>query len=122
MRRRFNPVAAYVLGYPFLLPLMMVATWVTGRWSLGHWPRTSLDDPSTIGVWVNIPYHVAMVLVVFGLPAFGICMGLLLHDSWRNECRRKRSLTIAGAAALGMIGMVLVLRWDPLGIVDWFMD
>jgi hypothetical protein len=113
---------AYVLSYPGVLLLAFFATWLAGRISLGHWPRPSLDDPKFIGAWVDVPYTITGLLLVVGLPAFAIGVLGLLYRDYCDATRRKSLLVVSGVSMVCMVATILVLRWDPLGIVAWYMD
>jgi hypothetical protein len=113
---------AYVLSYPGVLLLAFFATWLAGRVSLGHWPRPSLDDPKFIGAWVDVPYTITGLLLVVGLPAFAIAVLGLLYRAYCDETRRKSLLFVSVLSTVCMVATILVLRWDPLGVVAWYMD
>jgi hypothetical protein len=115
-------IRAYALGYPFLLPLALYSTWVAGRLSLGHWPRPSLDDPGSIGLWVDIPCMLTGVLLVLGLPAFLAAVTVLAHRAFHDAAQRKNLLATAAVSVVLMIAVTLFLRWDPWRVGDWFMD
>jgi hypothetical protein len=113
---------AYVRSYPGMLLLAFYATWLAGRVSLGHWPRPSLDDPKFIGAWVDVPYTITGLLLVVGLPAFAIAFLALLYVAYCDEARRKRLLLVSAISIVCMVATILVLRWDALGVVAWYMD
>jgi hypothetical protein len=113
---------AYVLSYPGMLLLAFYATWLAGRVSLGHWSRPSLDDPKFIGAWVDVPYTITGLLLVVGLPAFGIAVLALLYVAYCDEARRKRLFLVSAISIVCMVATILVLRWDALGVVAWYMD
>lgn len=113
---------AYVLSYPAVLLLAFLATWLAGRVSLGHWPRPSLDDPKFIGAWVDVPYTITGFLLVAGLPAFTGAVLWLLYRAYCDETQRKSLLLASAFSIVCMVATILVLRWDPLGVVAWYMD
>ena len=90
--------------------------------SLGYWPRPSLDDPKYIGAWVDVPYNVTAFLLVVGLPAFVVGVLGLLYRARRDETRRRSLLVVSALSVVCMVATILVLRWDPLGAVAWYMD
>ena len=54
---RRGEIAAYVVSlYPLMLPLCLLATWLMAWLTLGHPPRSSLDDPKYISPLVDVPY------------------------------------------------------------------
>ena len=105
-----------------MLLLAFVATWLAGRVSLGHWPRPSLDDPKGIGGLVDIPYHLTAFLLIAGLPAFGAGVFGLLFRAYHDEAQRRNLLLVSAGSVACMILAVVVLRWDPLGVVAWYAD
>ena len=115
-------IRLFVLTYPVALPLAFIRTWCVGRLCLGYWPRPSLDDPKSIGLWVDIPYCHAMGLLMVGLPAFGAGVGYLLYRAFRDRDRRRALLLQSAFSTVALITSILVLRQDPLGVVTWFMD
>ncbi len=115
-------IRAYALSYPFALVGAFFCTWVTARLALGHWPRPSLDDPGMINRWVDIPYVATGACLVIGLPIFIVAVGTLVYTALRDSAQRKYLLTSAAASVLFMIAAISFLRWDPLQIVNWFMD
>jgi len=117
-----NAVRAYVLAYPVVLPLAFLATWLAGRLSLGYWPRPSLDDPKHIGAWVDVPYNITALLMLVGLPAFAFGILSLIYRAYRDETRRRRLLRASILSVILMVATVLILRWDPLGVVTWYAD
>jgi len=112
----------YALAYPVVLPLAFLGTWVAGRLQLGYWPRPSLDDPKSIGLWVDVPYLWTMALLVIGLPLFAGAVLGLLGQAWVDRARRVNCLVCGGLALVGLVAAVSWLRWDPLGVVNWYMD
>jgi hypothetical protein len=115
-------IKSYTLAFPFALPLAIYLTWIAGRLTLGYWPRPSLDDPKSIGIWVRILHTTTTLILMFGLPVFAIMILALLCRAVRDKSRRSRLLLDLGLSTLFMVGAILFLRWDPLHVVEWFMD
>ena len=115
-------IKLYTLAYPFALPLAIYLTWIAGRLTLRYWPRPSLDDPKSIGIWVRILHTTTTLLLTVGLPVFAIMILALLCRAVRDKSRRNRLLLHSGFSTLFMVGAILFLRWDPLHVVEWFMD
>lgn len=113
---------AYTLLFPAALLAAFGVTWLAGRFTLGHWPRPSLDDPSSLGLWVDIPYTMTGALLVLGLPVFIVAALALLWQAVVDAGQRRRWLTTSAVSMLAMTGVIALLRWDPWGVVDWFMD
>ena len=112
---------AYVLAYPAVLPLAFFLTWVTGRLSLGYWPRPSLDDPKDIA-WLDIPYVTTGILLVVGLPIFLVANVGILQLAFINQRQRWRLIPVSILSLGLMAGSIALIRWDPLDVVTWYMD
>jgi hypothetical protein len=57
-----------------------------------------------------------------GLPAFAVALLGLLYCAHRDQTRRKHLLFVSVFSTVCMIATIFVLRWDPLGVVAWYMD
>lgn len=99
--------------------LAIYFTWVVAWICLGHPPRPSLDDPKHIGPIVSVAYLLS--LLSFPLIPIGTFIGPITQmvAGGRNVSTRA---VFAGIS--GFIGVltVLLLRWDPLRVVYWYMD
>ena len=115
-------IRTYALGYPFLLLGAFLLTWVAARLSLGHWPRPYFDDPKRIGGWVDVPYAITSATINVGLPAFLLVLGALIFQAFRDASQRRYLLRTAAASVVLMIAAICLLWWDPLRIIEWFMD
>lgn len=115
---------AYIKAYPFALFIAFYATWIAGRLTLGHWPRTSLDDPKSIGGLVPFPYNFTMLLIFVGLPAFVLLELLLVGMAFAggNPDRRKEALLFSLKAMAWFVAVIGFLFLDPFGVFEWFMD
>jgi hypothetical protein len=112
----------FVLTYPAALPLAILRTWCLGRLCLGYWPRPSLDDPKSIGLWVDVSYYHAVGLLVLGLPAFGAGIAHLLYQAIRDREKRRALFLQCLCSTAALMTALLLLRQDPLGVTNWFMD
>lgn len=138
--------AAFV--YPWLMCGLLHATWLVAWAVLGHVPRASIDDPKFISAWVDAPAAVCAVLI--GLSPLALGIGVLcavLMPWWRHEkspraqssrtsCvvpmspprheRPSRRYVLMLALVLALCvqwGLVVwLLRADPLGVLEWFVD
>jgi len=81
-----------------------------------------LDDPGDLGWSVRIWGTLTDVFLIVGLPTFIVAVAALAYIASRDLSQRKKLLTSAAASVLFMMGVISFLRWDPLHIVDWFMD
>ena len=103
-----------------LLPAASIyLAWGVAWLALGHPPRPSLDDPKNIGAAFSVIYLLSG-LVLISIPAiaiFGPSVQLVTRD---------RSLLVrtvyASISMLILAGAVLLLRWDPLDVMTWFLD
>lgn len=115
-------IRAYLLCYPLALLASLYATWLAGRIALGYWPRPSLDDPKFISVWVDIPYFIHGLLLVVGLPVFIMSVLFLLYRAIFDERRRSALLLFAAFSITYMFFTIVVIRWEPLLVANWYMD
>jgi len=94
-------------------------TWLVAWLTLGHPPRPSLDDPRQISPIVNIVYFIAVLFLV-SLPVSVITGPIVqLIDAGRSLPIR---VTYATISFFVSVGAILLLRWDPLDVVYWYMD
>jgi hypothetical protein len=117
---------AIVFIYP-LLPLMsLYLTWAIAWFVLGHPPRSSLDDQKFIGGPVDVAYVPTALLLIslpIGLPV-GLALGMLcgaryVHSRGWNWWRPS---VLAVALLAAYAGGALLLKWDPLSVLYWYMD
>ena len=105
--------------YPALLIVSVYGTWGVAWLTLGHSPRPSIDDPSQIGTAVDVHSLMTRVFLI-SFPVAAICgVGIQFFIPGRRWLWRFVS------AALLIIEWVLVvafLRWDPLDVMEWFLD
>ena len=114
---------AAVLLYPVLLAAAFYGPWF-GAWAaLGRRPRLYLDDPSATA---GLSYPVAGGIVAL-LP--GAAVLLLLSVVFRlfpivdpMPRRRPQELVWLGGTLALWIGMLWLIRADPLGVVNWWFD
>jgi hypothetical protein len=120
---RFPRVAAIVAWcWPAIVVAAFYLTWFAAWAALGRRPRPSIDDPKTISILVDAPYFTTGVLFVTS-PAAVICglAAIVAHD------RARRSLTfwtvVRSVLFLALWGgAIVLLRWDPFDVMNWFMD
>ena len=105
--------------YPIAIVSGFYATWCVGWMSLGHAPRPSLDDPSSIGPFVDALSLLTVILVV-GFP-IGIAAGI-----GGELCAVRRTTLVKAVRLIGLAvcwGLAhAVLYLDPHDVVLWFMD
>ena len=103
---------------PAVVLFYLYATWAAAWCMLGHCPRPSLDDPESISPVVDVPYVMFAFSFFFGWVICA-CTGLLLTAvcyARRSNIRPLLALPFAWLAGY------LALRWDPLGVLDWYAD
>lgn len=114
------------VAYPVAVLAAMYACWGAGRVALGYWPGPA-DDPKTISIIVSVLHIVAELLLIsspiamfasFGGLLIG-SVGWLLSASWRW---RPATLGLLGTAAVLWLGFVVLVKWDPQGVVLWLGD
>ena len=105
--------------YPTVLVAALYGTWLVAWLVLGHMPRPSIDDPKYISVTVDVAYVFAGLLLV-GFPAaaiIGIAMQLsVAQRSWLRRLFCSAVLIVVWGFAIAF------LRWDPLLVMEWYMD
>ena len=103
-----------------LVPIASVYfVWLVAWLTLGYPPRPSLDDPSQISPTVSAVYFISGLFLV-SLPVSVIAGPIV------QLIAAGRSLPIRGTYAVisvaVSVGAILLLRWDPLDVVYWYMD
>jgi len=125
-RRSFNWFnwSGFAAVLPALYPLVLVGSvygaWVMAWIALGHPPRAWRDDPWNIAAAVNAAYMFSMVIIL-GLPlgaGGSIFAHLLLMIRWRWPARIAATILVMAV----WVSMYLLLQWDPLEVVKWYMD
>ena len=111
--------ATLVWLYPTLLVVAFYGTWLTAWLTLGHMPRPSLDDPKSISMVVDIP-HVCTGVLLVGFPA-AVLAGVVIQLSITERSWSRRFLRCA-VLVVTWIATIAFLRWDPLLVVEWYMD
>lgn len=109
------------VSYPALLISSLYVTWFVARLSLGRWPRPYLDDPKYIN-GIGIPYGITGFLLVT-MPA--VALASVGFAGWlycKRDPQARTPMLYAVATILGAVAAVVVLRWDPFQVADWYMD
>ena len=110
-RERRLLVAAWVSSlYPLIVLAFLCATWFAAWLVLGHRPRMSLDDPTSLGPGVQA-LMVSTILLVVGIP-FSILLWipLLLADS-ADRVRRKERTALQAITRMIVWTFVLISTW-----------
>jgi hypothetical protein len=115
--RRIEAASWGSLLQPAVVLLYLYATWATAWCVLGHCPRPSIDDPKYISPIVEVPF------VMFAFSFFCVWVicagtGMLLTAI----CLARRSTFFILAVPFAWLAGYLALMWDPLGVLNWYMD
>ena len=113
-----------LIGFPLLLLAYLYATWCAGYLALGYWPRPMLDDPKYIGSGlVEFCFVVTYLLAGLGIPLFCLAVVPLttVYLVVRPKDWKKRTLDLGIAMAL-FASVILFIRWDPLRVLEWYLD
>jgi hypothetical protein len=89
-----------------------------GTCALGHRPRPSLDDPKFISPVVDV--RAGMFYVSLTMAAL-FWLGARLLLAFVGATRRSAFGQLLGVPPAWLAAYVLP-RWDPLGVVYWYMD
>jgi hypothetical protein len=103
---------------PAIMVLYLYATWATAWVVLGHCPRPSLDDPKYISPIVEVPYVMFAVSLIVGW-LICVCTGLVLASIC---CARRSTIGPLAAVICAWLAGYLALKWDPLGVLYWYLD
>ncbi len=103
-----------------LLPILAVHfSWLVAWLVLGHQPRPYLDDPKFINWGVSIMCMVSGMLML-SIPAQAISGPLVqITTAGRSQTAR---VIYSAITLLILVSTFLIFRWDPLRVMDWFMD
>jgi hypothetical protein len=109
-------------SYPVLLVASFYLTWLLAWAELGHRPVASADDPSGISMFVDMAYLIpGLSLILFPLAmTWGINATV-----WFGAIRRWSTPSILLSVGFLLCVWIIafaVLRWDPLCVLDWYMD
>ncbi len=103
---------------PAVVVVYLHATWVIAWCVLGHCPRPWLDDPKRISLVVEVPYVMFAFSIIYGWVICA-CTGFLLTAVC---CARRSNPRPFMALPFAWLAGYIALTWDPLGVLDWYMD
>lgn len=121
MPRTWRILLLLCAAYGPALVLMHYATWTVGRLVLGHWPRPSLDDPSSIP-GLALPYFATLAFSMLLPVAAVLPIGRAGIAALMREPAAGRWTLGAVASFALVVASVLFLRWDPNQVAVWFAD
>ena len=107
--------------YPVAAVASIYVTYLVAWAALSYAPRPWIDDPKFIGGWVDGFSYVTDVLIV-GIPAGAIvCLVLTVVFVVRRYNWATVPAYLAGLIGLWITTFVF-LRWDPVRVLDWYID
>lgn len=116
------PVCVVTWVYPCLLVTSLYGTWLVAWAVLGHQPVPSIDDPKYISPIVSAPYFASAIVLMGFPPAF--LLGLILAVVFGIS--RRLRWTVICAMELGLAALwfatIAFVRWDPLRVMEWWID
>ena len=113
--------ANLLFAYPLCVLTCLYIVWLLAWMMLGHQPRPSIDDPSTVPGLGLLCLCTALLLL--GYPAAG--MTALLINIWHLfESSRSPSNAIKrlGLLITLWIGVAIILELDPGSVLVWLFD
>ena len=117
-QRMFGLVRSVGWGFPVVFLLTLFGNWLIACVLLGRLPIPMRDDPKGIA-GLDIPYSFTL-LILFACP-LGIIVGLVSHF-----LPSRRPVDYRVFAFLGFVlvwfSIFMLLRLDPLGIIEWTID
>jgi len=125
VRRRIQTLLCLVAWlYPVWLAGSFYLTWLTAWLFLGHPPRPMLDDPVSISRIVDGLYFLTGLLIM-GMP--GLCPAGLVASFLMPLGKSPRTQMLSRTALVGgylvlCVSCIVLLRSDPLRVVEWWFD
>lgn len=114
-------------NFSVIIPLVALASlytaWVVAWFELGHRPRSSIDDPKFIGGAVDHVYPLVWpILNACGLLVpLGTLLLLVLFFMCLYSKRYAQGMWFL-LLLLIWVSPILMLTFDPLRVLDWFLD
>jgi hypothetical protein len=119
-------VAVWLLAflYPIWLLGSFYMTWLIAWVELGHRPRPMLDDPKSIGGFLDIAYYFPGVLVMFMpiLAPIGLAASFFCPINTQHVKRHTWHAALAVLYVVLCAIALLTLRSDPGRVVEWWFD
>ncbi|NND99538.1 MAG: hypothetical protein HKN47_19660 [Pirellulaceae bacterium] len=105
-----------------LLTLLAVVhlVWLLTWWSVGHPPRPMRDSADFFAAGVLAVVAWLLVVATPAVLLFSIA-GEIMHGQIRQIEPLVRGIRLA-VILLGYLVCHLYVRWDPLSVIDWWMD
>ena len=114
--RTLNAIA---LLSPALLVAAFYGTWCSAWLSLGHPPRASLDDPAET---VGAIYFVSGIVVLLMPVGAAVTVASMASRFVLGGRSKITGIVFAVFNVALWIGALVLLRSDPIGVVNWWCD
>lgn len=110
--------------YPVWLLSSFYLVWLVAWFQLGHRPQPMLDDPKSIGGAMNVLHLIPGILLMLMpiLAPLGLTASIIFPVQTRRESRRVTGGALALLYILLCAAVLLTLRWDSAGVVEWWFD
>ena len=108
--------------YPLILIASFYGNWALAGIILGHPPQPWLDDPQSVNFVVSLSHHgCTLWLVMFPFFAIYGAIGELFP---KTDFPPRPAWRLARLLMFGFIWFVCFgfLRWDPNGVVQWYIN
>ncbi len=112
-----------LIGYSWLSLALLYLTWLVAWSTLGHPPRSSIDDPQMISVPVSTLRYLTFVLILGVWPTLFVCPLLIFGEAMLAVERGgpSRSNEVARLLLIPLLlwlGAFLILGLDPGRVLD----
>lgn len=110
--------------YPLWLASSFYASWLIAWMLLGHRPRPNLDDPKSIGAFMDVT-NLLPLLLLMAMPALapmGLAASFFCPICVRPRLRVVRDLVLAIVYVVLCAVVLFTLRTDPWRVVEWWFD
>jgi hypothetical protein len=119
-RSLLGTLATASLFYPLLLCLALYGEWLAAYNTLGRAPVPMADDPKSI-VEIRGLHIVTGVLMMGYLPAAFGAITLAVVD-WVVSRNRFLLALRFGTVLVAWLMVIVLLRWDPGRVAEWWID
>jgi len=109
--------------YPLVVMAAPKVCYVAGRIELGHWPRSSIDDPKIINI--DQIYATALVVIEFAVFVIFWSLCIFIFSFWTRVLRQPahaKSLAVCLAIPFVWPLVIAEVIFYPWSIWTWFFD
>jgi hypothetical protein len=110
------------LVYPWGWLGTVYAVWLLAWAGLGRRPRPLLDDPKTLGVWVDLAHTASIYVFLLALPILFASLTAALSLRFIEKAPWRTALLWLAALQLSWIVAVGFARIDPGHVIAWYLD